>query len=54
VIESVTVECERDERYVRQITIVERSGDWTLLTFVDTVLNDPIAPSAWDVEQHVR
>jgi len=53
-IESVTIEFERDERYVHEIKIVERSGDWTLLTFVDTLLNDPIAPSAWDVEQHVR
>jgi len=53
-IESVTIEFERDERYVHEIKIVERRGDWTLLTFVDTLLNDPIAPSAWDVEQNVR
>jgi outer membrane lipoprotein-sorting protein len=53
-IESVTIEFERDERYVHQITIVETRGDWSLLTFVDALLNDPIAPSAWDVEQHVR
>jgi outer membrane lipoprotein-sorting protein len=53
-IESVTIEFERDERYVHAITIVERRGDWTLLTFAGALRNEPIAPSAWDVEQHVR
>jgi outer membrane lipoprotein-sorting protein len=51
VVESVTVVFESDERYVRQIHIVEKGGDSTLLTFVDTLLNTSIAPSAWKLRR---
>lgn len=51
VIERVTITFERDERYIRQIQIVEKGGDRTLLQFVDAVLNAPIDPSAWEVRR---
>jgi len=54
VIDRVTVIFEPDERYIRRIQIVEKGGDRTVLTFVDTQLNTPIDPSAWKVEQGVR
>jgi outer membrane lipoprotein-sorting protein len=54
VIESVHVVFESDERYIRQIHVVERGGDSTLLTFTDTLLNTPIDSSAWDAKQSVR
>lgn len=54
VIERVTVTFGRDERYIRRMEILERRGDRTLLRFVNTLLNTPIPPSAWKVEQDVR
>ena len=54
VIDRVTVEFDRDERYIWRIQIFEKQGDRTLITFVDTLLNAPIAPAAWKVEQDVR
>jgi hypothetical protein len=45
---------ESDEGYIREMHIAERGGDSTLLTFVDTLLNAPIEPSAWKVELRVR
>jgi outer membrane lipoprotein-sorting protein len=51
VIESVTIVFEKDERYIRQIYVVETGGDSTLLTFRNTLLNTPIDPSAWEVER---
>jgi outer membrane lipoprotein-sorting protein len=53
-IESVMVVFESDEGYIREMHIAERGGDSTLLTFVDTLLNAPIEPSAWKVELRVR
>jgi outer membrane lipoprotein-sorting protein len=54
VIDSVTVVFDRDEQYIRQIHIVEKRGDRTVLTFVDTLLNTPISPSAWQAKQDVQ
>jgi hypothetical protein len=54
VIDRVTVTFERDEHYIRQIQILEKRGDRTVLTFANTLLNTPIAPSAWKVKQDVR
>jgi outer membrane lipoprotein-sorting protein len=51
VIGSVTIIFEGDERYLRQIRVVEKRGDSTLLTFLDTLLNAPIDPSAWKAER---
>ena len=53
-IERVTIIFESDERYIRQIRIVERRGDSTLLSLGDTALNTAIDPSAWKVGQRVR
>jgi hypothetical protein len=53
-IESVRVVFGEDERYIREMYIAEKGGDSTLLTFVDTRLNAPIDPSAWQVEPRVR
>jgi len=53
-IERITIIFEGDERYLRQIRIVERRGDSTLLSFADTALNTVIDPSAWKVGQRVR
>jgi outer membrane lipoprotein-sorting protein len=54
VIDRVTVVFDRDEHYIRQIQILEKRGDRTVLTFVNTLLNSPIAPSAWKVKQDVQ
>ncbi len=54
VIDRVTVTFERDEHYIHQIQILEKRGDRTVLTFANTLLNSPIAPSAWKVKQDVR
>jgi len=54
VIDSLTVVFESDERYIRHIRIMERNGDITLLTFLDTLLDSPIDPSAWKAERRVR
>jgi outer membrane lipoprotein-sorting protein len=54
VIAVVTVEFDRDDRYIRRIDIREKEGDRTLITFSNTRLNAPIAPAAWKVEQDVR
>lgn len=53
-VESVTLVFGSDERYIREMQIAERGGDSTLLTFVDTRLNVPIDPAAWQVEPRVR
>ncbi len=54
VIDRVTVTFERDEHYIRKIQILEKRGDRTVLTFTNTLLNSPIAPSAWKVKQDVQ
>ena len=54
VIDRVTVEFDRGERYIWRIHILEKQGDRTLITFVNTLLNAPIAPTAWKVEQDVQ
>ena len=54
VIGSVTVVFDRDQHYIRKIHILEKRGDKTLLTFVNTLLNTPIPPSAWKAKQDVQ
>jgi outer membrane lipoprotein-sorting protein len=54
VIDRVTVVFDRDDRYIRQIEILEKQGDRTVLTFVDALLNTTIAPSAWKAKQDVQ
>jgi outer membrane lipoprotein-sorting protein len=53
-IDSLTIVFESDERYIRQMRIMERNGDSTILTFVNTLLDSPIDPSAWKAEQRVQ
>ena len=48
-IRRVTVSIREDQRYVEQIVIEDVSGDLTTISFHDTILNEPIAPSAWEV-----
>ncbi|MCU0858705.1 MAG: outer membrane lipoprotein carrier protein LolA [Pontiellaceae bacterium] len=47
-IRTVTVSICTDRRYVEQIVIEDISGDMTSILFHDTVLNEPIDPSAWE------
>jgi outer membrane lipoprotein-sorting protein len=54
VIERVTVEFDADEHYISRIHILEKGGDRTLIRFSNALLNAPIAPEAWKVEQDVR
>lgn len=48
-LESVTVVFREDARYIASIRIADRSGDVTTLTFVDTELNVPLDPKAWEL-----
>lgn len=48
-IRQVTVSIREDRRYVEQIIIEDISGDLTSITFHNTVLNEPVDPSAWEV-----
>lgn len=54
VINNVTVVFRDDERYIHQICIEEKSGDSTLLIFVDTLLNIPVGAEAWEVKPRVQ
>ena len=54
VISSVTVVFREDERYIYQIYIEEKSGDSTLLTFVDTLLNIPLDAAVWMAKPRVQ
>lgn len=49
-ITSVTVTFDKDERYIQKISIEEKNGDSTLLTFTDTQLNIPIDAGTWEVK----
>jgi len=48
-IRQVTVSIREDQRYVEQIAIEDVSGDQTSIVFHETLLNEPIDPSAWEV-----
>jgi outer membrane lipoprotein-sorting protein len=53
-IKRVTVLFQNDERYIKEVHIEEENGDSTSLSFVNTQLNLPIEPSAWEVRTDVR
>ena len=53
-INRVTVLFQNDERYIKEVNIEEKNGDSTSLAFVNTQLNLPISPSAWEVRTDVR
>lgn len=46
----MTVTFRADERYVQEVRIDEPGGDVTTLVFSDVLLNEPIAPRAWEVK----
>lgn len=46
-LKSVQILFREDLAYINQITLTEKSGDSTELTFSDTVLNAPIPEKAW-------
>ena len=48
-LQSVTVTFREDNRYIAAIRIDEVGGDFTLLTFTETVINEPVAPGEWDL-----
>ena len=43
-----------DHRYLSSMLIEERSGDRTLMTFTNTVLNTTMDPTVWEVKPHGR
>lgn len=53
IIDSVIVAFEQDERYIRRITILEKSGDSSDLMFVNTQLNAPLDDAVWEVKPRV-
>jgi len=48
-IAAVTVSFRQDERYIDSLEITEPGGDTTQLRFVNTVLNDELPDSVWQV-----
>ena len=53
-IQRVTVLFQDDQQYIKEISILERSGDSTLLTFINAQLNQAIFPGAWEVKADVQ
>jgi outer membrane lipoprotein-sorting protein len=53
VIKAITITFREDGAYLRQIRIVERSGDVTTIRFTNTVVNAPLDSSAFEVKGHV-
>lgn len=49
-IQVVTVSFQEDQHYIDEIDIREKSGDSTLLKFINPVLNQKIPPQAWEVK----
>ena len=49
-IQSVTITFQDDLHYIDQIDIRERSGDSTLLKFIDPLLDPEISPEVWEVK----
>ncbi|GEM_PF-793645 len=54
VIKQVLVTIRDDLRYVQAIRIDDSSGDTTVITFIDTVLNKAVPAETWKVRLHVR
>jgi outer membrane lipoprotein-sorting protein len=52
-IQRVTVLFQADQQYIKEIDILEKSGDSTLLEFIDAQLNQEISPKAWEVKADV-
>ena len=54
VIDKIEVVFREDESYISQIHIWEKSGDNTLVSFINTRFNVPIDPVIWKVKSYVR
>ena len=54
VIERVVLTFREDRRYIHDLLIEERTGDRTLMTFTNSVLNAAIPATAWEVKPHGR
>lgn len=52
-IKQVTVLFQNDRQYIKEISILEKSGDSTLLMFIKPQLNQVISPKAWEVKADV-
>jgi outer membrane lipoprotein carrier protein len=52
VIRTVRVAIRDDLRYVQSIGITDSSGDETNITFIDTVLNEPVPPETWRIQRN--
>ena len=53
-IRRVSVLFQDDQQYIKEISILEKSGDSTLLEFINAQLNQEIYPKAWEVKADVR
>lgn len=53
VIKSITITFRDDQKYLRQIRILEQSGDITTIHFTNTRLNAPLDKSDFEVKGHV-
>ncbi len=53
IIKSITISLREDEKYLRQIKILELSGDSTTITFKDTIFNAPINDTDFEVKRRV-
>lgn len=53
-IRTVVLTFRQDHRYLSQMLIEEKSGDRTVMTFTNTVLNAAMDPSFWEVKPHGR
>ncbi|MCX5698233.1 MAG: outer membrane lipoprotein carrier protein LolA [Candidatus Omnitrophica bacterium] len=53
-IQRVTVLFQDDQQYIKEINILEKSQDSTLLEFINARLNQEISPKAWEVKTDVR
>lgn len=49
IIEKIVVYFREDCKYIKKIKIKEKSGDETILKFINIRLNEPIKSSAWEV-----
>ena len=54
IIKSITISLREDERYLKQIKILEAGGDSTIIIFKDTVFNAPINNLDFEVKRRVR
>ena len=54
VIRKITIIFRKDQSYIHQIYIEEKSGDSAQFTFDKIQLNCPIDPKAWTAKQHVQ